>query len=141
MPGKLSALIRLPSNLDCCSQVGRNWCARLNHPYLDTLPSLIINVSLPLPEADEPVFLMVTVHGPLPRSRVELSPMLLSVLDEHLIRISCDLLSLLTSLTLANADVLKNMAPITHGKKYRFMLFLLVSSNGRTCNPQRDLPV
>ena len=62
-------------------------------------------LELPLPLAEAPVFFTVTVHGPLPMSRVELAPTLPCVVTEHLMVRSCELLSLLTTFTASAGDV------------------------------------
>ena len=62
-------------------------------------PFWITSVASPEAVADAPDFVTVTVHGPLPRSRVELPPIDVCAVDEHLTVRSCDWLSLFTSLT------------------------------------------
>ncbi len=65
----------------------------------DTLPFWITKFRLPEAVADDPVFFTVTVHGPLPRSRVDEPPIDVCAVDEHFTNNSCELESRLMSFT------------------------------------------
>lgn len=65
----------------------------------ETLPFWITKFWFPEAVADAPVFFTVTVHGPLPRSRVDEPAIEVCAVDEHFTTRSCELESRLISFT------------------------------------------
>ena len=67
---------------------GCSYCAACRRDDQLILPSLMVSSPLPVADALDLVAFTVTVHGPLPMSRVELPAMLESAEDEHLMKTS-----------------------------------------------------